>query len=84
MKRFSRFLALATLTAASAFGQDAVVIRKGDGTVVVPTGGGDVVVTTRTVSPPSIGRIPRRGVKLDEKQLERFLRERAAAEAGWT
>lgn len=84
MKRFSRFLSLVALTAASAFGQDAVVTRQGDGTVVVPAGGGDVVVTTRTVSPPSIGRIPRRGMRLDEKQLERFLRDRAEAEAAWT
>jgi hypothetical protein len=84
VKRVSRLLALAALSAASAFGQDAVVTRQGDGTVVIPAKDGDVVVTTRTVSPPSISRIPRRGVRFDEKQLERFLRERAAADAGWT
>ena len=84
MKRFWRYFAFVGLTAASASGQDAVVNRQGDGTVVIPAGGGDVAVTTRTEGRPSIGRIPRRGVRLNEKQLEKFLRERGAADSGWT
>ena len=82
MRKAARFLGLAALTAASAFGQDAVVTRQGDGTVVIPAGDGAVTVTTRTVGASSVDRIPRRGVRLGEKQLERFLRDRPAR--AWT
>ena len=84
MRRAAPFLSFVALAAASAFAQDAVVTRRGDGTVVVPSGDGDVTVTTRTEGGSSADRIPRRGVRLNEKQLERFLRDRAARESGWT
>jgi hypothetical protein len=82
VKRAIRFLALAVLTGASALAQDAVVTRAGDGTVAVPTRGGVVTITVATHA--SRVRIPPRGVRLNEKQVERFLRERAGRENEWT
>ena len=82
MRRSAPILSLALLAAATAFAQDAVVDRRGDGTVVIPSGDGDVTVTTRTEDGSSSRRIPRRGARLGEKQLERFLRDRAAR--AWT
>lgn len=84
MKRPARLLALATLTAATAFAQETVVTRRGDGSVVIPTGEGDVTVTTRTRGLSLLDRIPPRGVRLAEKQLDRFLRDREGRDAGWT
>ena len=81
MRRAAPLLGLAALAAASAFAQDAVVTRRGDGTVVIPADDGDVSVTVRTEGMSLAERMPGRGVRLDEKQLERFLRNRAA---GWT
>lgn len=82
MRRAARVLSLAALAMAPAFAQDAVVTRKGDGTVVIPAEGGAVTVTTRTVGASSAERMPRRGVRLGEKQLDRFLRDRP--ERAWT
>ena len=82
MKRSIRFLALAVLTGASALAQDAVVTRSGDGAVMVPTRGGVVTVTVTTHA--SSTRIPRRGVRLNEKQLDRFLRDRTGRANEWT
>lgn len=84
MKAAARFLGLAALTAATAFAQDAVVTRQGDGTVVIPGGDGEITVTTRTQGLSTAERLPRRGVRLNEKQLDRFLRDRAGRDAGWT
>ena len=94
MERFARrgspvrkavqFLALAALSAASAHAQETVVTRRGDGTAVVPTRDGDVKVTVNTVGGSGARRIPPRGVRLNEKQLDRFLRDRAGRESEWT
>jgi len=83
VRRASRLLVIVALSAASAFAQDAVVTRSGDGTVVVPTRDGAVTVTARTIVGTS-ERMPRRGVRLDEKQLDRYLRDRASRADEWT
>ena len=84
VRRAVPFLALAALSVASAFAQEAVVTRRGDGTAVVPTRDGEIKVTVNTVGGAAARRIPPRGVRLNEKQVERFLRDRAGRESEWT
>ncbi len=77
-------LVLTALGTASAAAQDAVVTRRGDGTTVLPGDDGEITITTRTAGPSGPIRIPRRPARLKEKELDRFLRDRAEREAGWT
>ena len=80
MKRVLLILGAALWSAGSAWAQETVVIRRGDGTTVIPGEAGPVTVTTHTEG----ARVPRRGVRLDEKQLEKFLREHTTRDKAWT
>lgn len=77
-------LILTALGAASAAAQEAVVTRQGDGTVVIPRDDGEITITTRTSGPSVPIQIPRRGARLKEKELDRFIRDRGERESGWT
>ena len=80
MKRSSLPLVILFLACATAYGQDTVINRHGDGTTVVPGEDGPITITTKTVG-VSPDRIPRR---LDPRGLDKFLKERKAEEAAWT
>lgn len=70
--------------AASALAQEVEVTRRGDGTVVIPSAEGDVTITTRTEGRPMALRVPRRGLRFEEKHLQQFLRERRKVLDEWT
>jgi len=70
--------------AAAAQAQEVEVTRRGDGTVVIPGAEGEVTVTTRTEARPATPAIPRRGLRIEEKRLEQFLRERRKVLDEWT
>ena len=72
------------LWAVPALAQDAVVTRRGDGTVVIPAEDGEIVITTRTSAPAGPVQIPRRGARLKERDLDRFLKDRADRASEWT
>lgn len=72
------------LIAASASAQEVRVTRSGDGTVVIPAGEGDVTVTIRTAGAPTARRVPRDGLRIDEKKLEEFVRDRSQVKDEWT
>jgi hypothetical protein len=72
------------LWAAPAAAQEAVVTRRGDGTVVLPSQDGEIVITTRTQGPSGPVQIPRRAGRLKEKELDRFIRDRAGRGSEWT
>jgi hypothetical protein len=80
VKRVVFVLGAAVICAASAWAQETVVTRRGDGTVVIPGEPGPVTVTTHTEG----ARQARRAVRLDEKQLEKFLREHTTRDKAWT
>jgi len=60
------------------------VTRSGDGTVVIPAGEGDVTITVRTAGASTARRLPRDGVRIDEKKLEDFVRDRSKVKDEWT
>ena len=80
MKRVLFTLGAALLSAASVSAQETVVTKRGDGTVVIPGESGPVTVTTHTEA----SRLPRGGTRLNEKELEKFLREYTSRDNAWT
>lgn len=72
------------IAVASAQAQEVEVTRRGDGTVVIPAAGGEVTITTRTEGRPMALAVPRRGLRIEEKHLEPFLRERRKVLDEWT
>jgi hypothetical protein len=80
VKRSSVPLAIFFLSYATAYAQETVIHRRGDGTTVVPGEEGPITITTKTVG-VSPDRIPRR---LDPRELDKFLKDRRAEEAAWT
>ena len=84
MKIESLIAGILGFAAAAAQAQEVEVTRRGDGTVVIPAAEGDVTVTTRTEGRPSVAVDPRRGMRIEEKQLEQYLRERRKAREEWT
>ena len=85
MKKLGSLVAgWAAVAVSSAWAQDVEVTRRGDGTVVVPGREGEVTVTTRTEANPISLRPPRKGLRIDEKIVEPFLRERMKLSDEWT
>ncbi|HEY3225406.1 MAG TPA: hypothetical protein VGK61_00260 [Planctomycetota bacterium] len=70
--------------ASSALAQEVEVTRRGDGTVVIPAAGGEVTITTRTEGRPMARQVPRRGLRIEEKHFDQFLRERRKVSDEWT
>jgi len=72
------------MMAAPAFAQEVEVTRSGDGTVVIPAGEGGVTITVRTAGASTARRVPRDGMRIDEKKLDEFVRDRSKVKDEWT